>query len=174
MQKIVQSKVGALRAGCYAAMPNRFPMNFDGRILIIDLTRSTAAIELLPDHVAATYLGGKGLGSYLLYTHNPPGVDPLSADNRLILATGPVSGPPRPDRCVNRFRGSGPDRRPSDRYQQPAGPWRHPGPGHPVRRGRMGPGRYCRARQGAQAGRLWPARAQRHGAGLCHLGPRCL
>ncbi len=65
---------------------------FYGRILIIDLTRSTAAIEPLPDHVAATYLGGKGLGSYLLYTHNPPAVDPLSADNRLIFATGPVSG----------------------------------------------------------------------------------
>jgi aldehyde:ferredoxin oxidoreductase len=37
------------------------------------------------------YLGGKGLASYLLYALNPPGVDPLSPDNRLIFATGPIT-----------------------------------------------------------------------------------
>jgi aldehyde:ferredoxin oxidoreductase len=38
------------------------------------------------------YLGGKGLATHLLLKHNPPGVDPLSPENHLILATGPFTG----------------------------------------------------------------------------------
>jgi aldehyde:ferredoxin oxidoreductase len=38
--------------------------------------------------VFETYLGGKGLGTYLLITNNPPRVDPLSAENRVVFAAG--------------------------------------------------------------------------------------
>lgn len=41
---------------------------------------------------ADSYLGGKGLGTRLLLEQNPPQVDPLSAENRLIFACGPLSG----------------------------------------------------------------------------------
>jgi len=41
---------------------------------------------------ARRYLGGKGLGTDLLLTQNPPKVDPLAAENRLIFACGPLSG----------------------------------------------------------------------------------
>jgi len=37
-------------------------------------------------------LGGKGLATRLLLQYNPANVDPLSADNHLIFATGPVTG----------------------------------------------------------------------------------
>ncbi len=65
---------------------------FYGKIAIIDLTAGTYALESLPDNIYATYLGGKGLASYLLYELNPPGVDPLADENHLIFATGPATG----------------------------------------------------------------------------------
>ena len=65
---------------------------FYGRYLTIDLGKKDHSIETLNDDVYETYLGGKGLASYLLYELNPPGVDPLSAENTLIFATGPLGG----------------------------------------------------------------------------------
>ena len=64
---------------------------FYNKILKIDLTKKKYSIETLEDDILKTYLGGKGLASYLLYTLNPPGIDPLAPENCLIFATGPVS-----------------------------------------------------------------------------------
>jgi aldehyde:ferredoxin oxidoreductase len=65
---------------------------FYGRYLNIDLGKKNHSIETINDDVYETYLGGKGLASYLLYELNPPGVDPLAAENTLIFATGPLGG----------------------------------------------------------------------------------
>ena len=65
---------------------------FYGRYLNIDLSKKTHSFETINDDVYETYLGGKGLASYLLYELNPPGVDPLSPENTLIFATGPLGG----------------------------------------------------------------------------------
>jgi len=65
---------------------------FYGKIAIVDLSIKQSTIETIPDRIYETYLGGKGLASYLLYKLNPAGVDPLSADNHLIFATGPATG----------------------------------------------------------------------------------
>jgi aldehyde:ferredoxin oxidoreductase len=64
------------------------------RILKVDLTKKSFEIaeNSIPSSVYETYLGGKGLATYLLYKYNPPGVDPLSPDNHIVFATGPVSG----------------------------------------------------------------------------------
>lgn len=62
---------------------------FYGRILNIDLTRKTFAIEPLSESVTAACLGGKGLATHLLLEKNPVGVDPLAPENHLIFATGP-------------------------------------------------------------------------------------
>jgi len=64
---------------------------FYNRLLRVDLTRRTSAVEPIPDEVAARYLGGKGLGAYLLVTYAPPGVDPLAPENPFIIATGPAT-----------------------------------------------------------------------------------
>lgn len=64
---------------------------FYGRYLKIDLTDETYDVVPLNDEILFTYLGGKGLASYLLYSINPPGVDPLSPGNCLIFATGPIT-----------------------------------------------------------------------------------
>jgi aldehyde:ferredoxin oxidoreductase len=62
---------------------------FYSRIITIDLSRETYTIERLPDEIYTAFLGGKGLATHLLLERNPQGVDPLSADNHLIIATGP-------------------------------------------------------------------------------------
>lgn len=65
-----------------------------GKTLTIDLGSKSTRSEQIPDRVFEEYLGGKGLGAYLLKRLNPRGVDPLSPDNRLILTTGPACGFP--------------------------------------------------------------------------------
>jgi aldehyde:ferredoxin oxidoreductase len=62
---------------------------FYRRILTIDLSSSTFRIETLSDSLLEVCLGGKGLATSLLLERNPVGVDPLSPDNHLIIATGP-------------------------------------------------------------------------------------
>jgi aldehyde:ferredoxin oxidoreductase len=65
-----------------------------GKLLAIDLGTEKIREEDIPDSVFEQYLGGKGLGAYLLKRLNPPGVDALSPENRLILTTGPACGFP--------------------------------------------------------------------------------
>lgn len=65
---------------------------FFNRLLEIDLATEMFKYITISDDVLANTLGGKGLGTWLLIKENPVGVDPLSADNRLILATGAASG----------------------------------------------------------------------------------
>lgn len=64
---------------------------FYGRILRVDLKTRRTREEEIPDDVYEAVLGGKGLASYLLTRDNPPGVDPLAPENRLIFALGPVT-----------------------------------------------------------------------------------
>ena len=67
---------------------------FYNRILHINVSDQSFHVEPDEDTILDRYLGGKGLSTYLLLKQNPPGVDPLSPENHLILATGPVSGTP--------------------------------------------------------------------------------
>jgi aldehyde:ferredoxin oxidoreductase len=62
------------------------------KILRIDLSNRTYRVEEIPDKVIHQYIGGRGLGSYLLYNSLPPRVDPLGEKNHLILAAGPSNG----------------------------------------------------------------------------------
>jgi aldehyde:ferredoxin oxidoreductase len=64
---------------------------FYNRLLEIDMNKKSFAINPIPDEILCGTLGGKGLATHLLIQHNPPQVDPLSPDNHLIIATGPVA-----------------------------------------------------------------------------------
>lgn len=64
---------------------------FFNKILRINLKTKTSKEETIPDSVYENYLGGKGLGTYLLKKENPPGVNPLSPNNKLIFCTGPIT-----------------------------------------------------------------------------------
>jgi aldehyde:ferredoxin oxidoreductase len=67
---------------------------FFNQLLRVDLTRQETSVEPIPESVLRSYLGGKGLGSYLLLKENPPQVDPLSSENRLIFTLGPLADTP--------------------------------------------------------------------------------
>lgn len=67
---------------------------FFGRLLRIDLSNQTHRVEAISDSVFRRYLGGKGLATHLLLEQNPVGVDPLSEENHLIFALGPVTDTP--------------------------------------------------------------------------------
>jgi aldehyde:ferredoxin oxidoreductase len=61
-------------------------------ILRVELARGGSRREELPAGWVERYLGGKGLGTCLHQLENPPGVDPFSPENRLILVAGPAAG----------------------------------------------------------------------------------
>jgi aldehyde:ferredoxin oxidoreductase len=63
-----------------------------GTILRVNLTTGSIAKEALDPELAKKYIGARGLGSRILSDEIDPKIDPLSADNKLIFATGPLSG----------------------------------------------------------------------------------
>ena len=65
---------------------------YTGRIMVIDLADSKARFEPLSAEDQVSFIGGAGLGAWLLYKHCPPGVDPLSPEAPLIFARGPFLG----------------------------------------------------------------------------------
>jgi aldehyde:ferredoxin oxidoreductase len=67
-------------------------LGYAGTILFVDLTTGKTRTEKLSDDVAKKYVGGIGLGMKLYLSNSKAGVDPLSAENPLVLAVGPVSG----------------------------------------------------------------------------------
>jgi len=61
------------------------------RLLVIDLTRKTAAIQHRPE-LFDTFIGGAGVAIRLLAEYCPEGADPLSPENPIIFAVGPLTG----------------------------------------------------------------------------------
>ena len=64
---------------------------FFNQLLRIDLSKQKSSVEPIPESILRSYLGGKGLGSYLLLKENSPRVDPFSPENRLIITMGPLA-----------------------------------------------------------------------------------
>ncbi|GAH50793.1 unnamed protein product, partial [marine sediment metagenome] len=62
------------------------------KILKIDLSNKSYSIEEIPEKVLTNYIGGRGLGAYLLYKLVPANADPLGEKNHLIFTAGPASG----------------------------------------------------------------------------------
>ena len=67
-----------------------------GKLLRINLNSKEISTISVSKDVIEKFLGGKGLGAYLLYTMLKPHTDPLSPDNILIFINGPVTGTPYP------------------------------------------------------------------------------
>jgi aldehyde:ferredoxin oxidoreductase len=66
------------------------------RLLRIDLTNQKISIEDIDPKVSKDYIGGRGVAIRYLYDEVDPMVDPLSPDNKLIMATGPLTATPAP------------------------------------------------------------------------------
>ena len=61
-----------------------------GKVLRINLNDNAVWIDNLDPKIAKDYIGGRGLGIYYLSNEVAPTCDPLSPDNKLIMATGPL------------------------------------------------------------------------------------
>ena len=65
---------------------------YAGKVLIVDLNTGRTRVEPLNMDYAKKYVGGIGLGMRLWLDNSKAGVDPLSPENSLVLALGPISG----------------------------------------------------------------------------------
>ena len=87
---------------------------YQGKVLRIDLSAGTSAVEPLNMEWAEKYIGGKGLLLRYMWDEVPPKVDPWAPENPVILMTGPV-------RRHQRQHGFSPRRglqEPADRHPQ--------------------------------------------------------
>ncbi len=67
-----------------------------GKILWVDLSRKSFSVQSYDAKLALDYVGGRGFAARILWDHAPAGVDPLSPENLLIVAAGPLTGLPGP------------------------------------------------------------------------------
>ncbi len=67
-------------------------MSWSKRSLRVNLTAGTIKVEPTNMEWAAKYLGQRGLGTKYLTAEVNPKVDALSPENKLIIATGPLTG----------------------------------------------------------------------------------
>jgi aldehyde:ferredoxin oxidoreductase len=68
------------------------PGGYTGRILRVDLWSCSIRYESLPEDVLKKWIGGRGLGVYLMLKEVDPRVDPLSPANKSMVMTGPLTG----------------------------------------------------------------------------------
>lgn len=72
-----------------------------GKLLRVNLTTGQIGVEATPNDWLREYIGGRGLAARYLYQELDPKVDPLAPENKLIFATGPLTGTPAP--CGARY-----------------------------------------------------------------------
>lgn len=69
---------------------------WNGKILWIDLEKRKTEIQEYTGDFAQKYVGGRGFAARILWDHLSPGADPLSSQNLLVIAAGPLTGLPGP------------------------------------------------------------------------------
>jgi len=67
-------------------------MSWTRKILRVNLTSGTVTEEPLNMEWANDYLGQRGLATRYMVAETDPACDPLGPDNKLIMATGPLTG----------------------------------------------------------------------------------
>ncbi len=65
---------------------------YTGTFLRIDLTNQNVKEEKLDPKIAEDYIGARGLAVKYFYDEVAADIDPLSPENKLFLATGPLTG----------------------------------------------------------------------------------
>ena len=65
---------------------------YNGKILRINLTTRQIDTEPIDASFCRKYIGGTGWIAYYLLSEVAPGIDPLSPENKLIFALGPLTG----------------------------------------------------------------------------------
>jgi aldehyde:ferredoxin oxidoreductase len=65
---------------------------FHGRVLFVDLGAKKHRVEQIDPQVYRDFLGGYGLGAWLMWKHFPPGTDPLAPAACFALCSGLLTG----------------------------------------------------------------------------------
>lgn len=73
-----------------------FQGGYAGKLLYVDLTDESVQAKPLERDFALKYIGGRGFSARILYEELRAGIDPLSPDNIIVFAAGPLSGTPIP------------------------------------------------------------------------------
>ena len=63
-----------------------------GRVLIVDLTDGSHSVEHIDESVYRQFLGGYGLGAYLMWKHFPAGTDALAPEACFAIVSGLLTG----------------------------------------------------------------------------------
>ncbi len=66
--------------------------SYTGRLLRVNLSQRIAEVETIPSDLCELFVGGRGFGIAYLYKEQPPNVDPLGEENRLLFLAGPLAG----------------------------------------------------------------------------------
>ena len=66
------------------------------KLLRVNLSTLKVAIEDIDPQVSKDFIGGRGVAMRYLYNEVDPTVDPLGPENKLIMATGPLTATPAP------------------------------------------------------------------------------
>jgi aldehyde:ferredoxin oxidoreductase len=72
----------------------QIPGGFLGKALIVDLDTGAAHAEPIGEPVLRSFIGGAGLGAWLMHECCPPRVDPLDANAPLMFVFSPLVGTP--------------------------------------------------------------------------------
>src|SRR3954464_10617731 len=73
---------------------SRPPGGYFGRALVVDLADASAEALPLPEDVLRAYIGGAGLGAWLMHRLAPPRVEPLAPAAPLAFCFSPLVGTP--------------------------------------------------------------------------------
>ncbi|MEM2994422.1 MAG: aldehyde ferredoxin oxidoreductase family protein [Candidatus Bathyarchaeia archaeon] len=63
-----------------------------GKFLYVNLSKAKATVKQYDASIAKNFLGGRGFAAKILWDELKPGVDPLSPENKLVFAVGPLTG----------------------------------------------------------------------------------
>jgi aldehyde:ferredoxin oxidoreductase len=63
-----------------------------GKFLYVNLSKAKAVAKKYDVSIAKNFLGGRGFAAKILWDELKPGIDPLSPENKLVLAVGSLTG----------------------------------------------------------------------------------
>jgi len=69
-------------------------MGWTGKVLRVNLDDGAIKEEGISEKILKDFIGGVGIGTHYLFNEIETPIDPLSSQNRLIIATGPLTGTP--------------------------------------------------------------------------------
>ncbi len=67
-----------------------------GKILRVNLTDKVTTVEDLDEKLARKFIGGRGLATKMFADEVDPNINPFDEANKMIIATGPLTGTPTP------------------------------------------------------------------------------